>query len=161
MLSKGFGDGDHKSSSTTGSQFLEQFKTAQALAQLAAQHSQSDAPGNNTWDLSAAAQPPSLGQFATRFVLWLANHRSQEPLRSIQQAAGVPTDFRHDGGIPSGESAGDEHTIRGAGVPFLASNRQEQPPHADVPGVIGEPVGKSPTYPPKDEGSEKEGLPHV
>lgn len=63
MLSKGFGDGDHKSSSTTGSQFLEQFKTAQALAQLAAQHSQSDAPGNNTWDLSAAAQPPSLGQF--------------------------------------------------------------------------------------------------
>ncbi|XP_040188833.1 ubiquitin-associated protein 2-like isoform X2 [Rana temporaria] len=63
MLSKGFGDADHKSSSTTGSQFLEQFKTAQALAQLAAQHSQSDLSSNNTWDLSAAAQPPSLGQF--------------------------------------------------------------------------------------------------
>ncbi|KAM5129291.1 ubiquitin-associated protein 2-like isoform 3-T3 [Mantella aurantiaca] len=61
MLSKGFGD-DHKGSSTTGSQFLEQFKTAQALAQLAAQHSQSEASSNNTWDLTAA-QPPSLGQF--------------------------------------------------------------------------------------------------
>ncbi|XP_072284724.1 ubiquitin-associated protein 2-like isoform X5 [Pyxicephalus adspersus] len=63
MLSKGFGDGDHKGGSTTGSQFLEQFKTAQALAQLAAQHSQSDASSNNTWDLTSAAQPPSLGQF--------------------------------------------------------------------------------------------------
>ncbi|XP_018426090.1 PREDICTED: ubiquitin-associated protein 2-like [Nanorana parkeri] len=63
MLSKGFGDGDHKGSSTTGSQFLEQFKTAQALAQLAAQHSQSDASSNNAWDLTSAAQPPSLGQF--------------------------------------------------------------------------------------------------
>ncbi|KAM9294695.1 ubiquitin-associated protein 2-like [Gastrophryne carolinensis] len=62
MLSKGFGEGEHKVSSTTGSQFLEQFKTAQALAQLAAQHSQVDASAN-TWELSSAPQPPSLGQF--------------------------------------------------------------------------------------------------
>ncbi|XP_051527707.1 ubiquitin-associated protein 2-like isoform X2 [Myxocyprinus asiaticus] len=65
MLSKGFGDvGDPKvttGGSTTGSQFLEQFKTAQALAQLAAQHSQSGPPntGPSTWDTS----PTTLGQY--------------------------------------------------------------------------------------------------
>uniref|UniRef100_A0A8C2KYW1 Ubiquitin associated protein 2-like n=1 Tax=Cyprinus carpio TaxID=7962 RepID=A0A8C2KYW1_CYPCA len=66
MLSKGFGDvGDPKGTtggSTTGSQFLEQFKTAQALAHLVAQHSQSGTPnaGPSTWDTS----PPTLGQYA-------------------------------------------------------------------------------------------------
>ncbi|XP_056124296.1 ubiquitin-associated protein 2-like isoform X2 [Rhinichthys klamathensis goyatoka] len=65
MLGKGFGDvGDPKGTtggSTTGSQFLEQFKTAQALAQLAAQHSQSGPPnaGPSTWDTS----PTTLGQY--------------------------------------------------------------------------------------------------
>ncbi|XP_054619955.1 ubiquitin-associated protein 2-like isoform X3 [Dunckerocampus dactyliophorus] len=58
MLNKSFGDvGEPKGSSTgtTGSQFLEQYKTAQALAQLAAQHSQT-APANtnpSSWDTSA------------------------------------------------------------------------------------------------------------
>ncbi|XP_053560424.1 ubiquitin-associated protein 2-like isoform X3 [Bombina bombina] len=62
ILSKSFGESESKGGSTTGSQFLEQFKTAQALAQLAAQHSQSE--GNNTtWDLGSATQPPSLGQY--------------------------------------------------------------------------------------------------
>uniref|UniRef100_A0A671PU78 Ubiquitin-associated protein 2-like n=1 Tax=Sinocyclocheilus anshuiensis TaxID=1608454 RepID=A0A671PU78_9TELE len=65
MLSKGFGDvGDPKGTtggSTTGSQFLEQFKTAQALAHLVAQHSQSGTPnaGASTWDTS----PTTLGQY--------------------------------------------------------------------------------------------------
>uniref|UniRef100_A0A672TAR6 Ubiquitin-associated protein 2-like n=1 Tax=Sinocyclocheilus grahami TaxID=75366 RepID=A0A672TAR6_SINGR len=65
MLSKGFGDvGDPKGTtggSTTGSQFLEQIKTARALAQLAAQHSQSGPPnaGPSTWDTS----PTTLGQY--------------------------------------------------------------------------------------------------
>ncbi|XP_077051266.1 ubiquitin-associated protein 2-like isoform X7 [Siphateles boraxobius] len=65
MLGKGFGDvGDPKGTtggSTTGSQFLEQFKTAQALAQLAAQHSQSGPSnaGPSTWDTS----PTKLGQY--------------------------------------------------------------------------------------------------
>uniref|UniRef100_A0A8C6LTQ4 Ubiquitin associated protein 2 like n=1 Tax=Nothobranchius furzeri TaxID=105023 RepID=A0A8C6LTQ4_NOTFU len=64
MLSKGFGDvGEPKGASTgtTGSQFLEQYKTAQALAQLAAQHSQTG-PSNTaapSWDTSAT----SLGQY--------------------------------------------------------------------------------------------------
>ncbi|XP_063802863.1 ubiquitin-associated protein 2-like isoform X13 [Pseudophryne corroboree] len=63
MLSKGFGDGEPKGGSTTGSQFLEQFKTAQALAHLAVQHSQSDSSSSTTWDMGSTSQPPSLGQF--------------------------------------------------------------------------------------------------
>uniref|UniRef100_A0A8C9STT6 Ubiquitin associated protein 2-like n=1 Tax=Scleropages formosus TaxID=113540 RepID=A0A8C9STT6_SCLFO len=64
MLSKSFGDVvDPKATSggsTSGSQFLEQFKTAQALAQLAAQHTQtgSTAVPSSSWDTSA-----SLGQY--------------------------------------------------------------------------------------------------
>ncbi|XP_065429881.1 ubiquitin-associated protein 2-like isoform X20 [Chrysemys picta bellii] len=65
MLGKGFGDvGEAKSSSTTGSQFLEQFKTAQALAQLAAQHAQPG--GSNTsssWDMGSPAQSSALVQY--------------------------------------------------------------------------------------------------
>ncbi|NXH42627.1 UBP2L protein, partial [Dicaeum eximium] len=65
MLGKGFGDvGEAKGSSTTGSQFLEQFKTAQALAQLAAQHTQ---PAGNTtaasWDMGSTTQTSSLVQY--------------------------------------------------------------------------------------------------
>ncbi|XP_017944109.1 ubiquitin-associated protein 2-like isoform X2 [Manacus vitellinus] len=65
MLGKGFGDvGEAKGSSTTGSQFLEQFKTAQALAQLAAQHTQ---PAGSTtaasWDMGSTAQTSSLVQY--------------------------------------------------------------------------------------------------
>ncbi|XP_010900363.2 ubiquitin-associated protein 2-like isoform X4 [Esox lucius] len=61
MLSKGFGEvGDPKGGSTgttSGSQFLEQFKTAQALAQLAAQHSQAVQPSTSpsSWDTGPAA----------------------------------------------------------------------------------------------------------
>lgn len=64
MLSKSFGEvGDPKGASTgtTGSQFLEQYKTAQALAQLAAQHSQTGPPNttHSSWNTSG----PSLGQY--------------------------------------------------------------------------------------------------
>ncbi|NWS14993.1 UBP2L protein, partial [Pachyramphus minor] len=65
MLGKGFGDvGEAKGSSTTGSQFLEQFKTAQALAQLAAQHTQPT--GSTTaasWDMGSTTQTSSLVQY--------------------------------------------------------------------------------------------------
>ncbi|TEA29392.1 hypothetical protein DBR06_SOUSAS8610077 [Sousa chinensis] len=64
MLGKGFGDvGEAKGSSTTGSQFLEQFKTAQALAQLAAQHSQSGTTTTSSWDMGSTTQSPSLVQY--------------------------------------------------------------------------------------------------
>ncbi|KAK2101231.1 Ubiquitin-associated protein 2-like [Saguinus oedipus] len=52
MLREAFGDvGEAKGGSTMGSQFLEQFKTAQALAQLAAQHSQIESTTTSSWDM--------------------------------------------------------------------------------------------------------------
>uniref|UniRef100_A0A4W4EPM2 UBA domain-containing protein n=1 Tax=Electrophorus electricus TaxID=8005 RepID=A0A4W4EPM2_ELEEL len=80
MLSKhaqSFGEvGDTKSSSsgsTSGSQFLEQYKTAQALAQLAAQHSQGgpSSTGTSTWD----ASPTTLGQYDVK-------HATEAPVHS-------------------------------------------------------------------------------
>ncbi|XP_037120346.1 ubiquitin-associated protein 2-like isoform X4 [Syngnathus acus] len=58
MLNKSFGEvADQKAGTggTTGSQFLERYKTAQALAQLAAQHPQTGVPNANppSWDNSA------------------------------------------------------------------------------------------------------------
>lgn len=71
MLGKGFGDvGEAKGGSTTGSQFLEQFKTAQALAQLAAQHSQPGAPTSSSWDMGSATQSPSLVQYGEERGKW-------------------------------------------------------------------------------------------
>ncbi|KAJ6657006.1 hypothetical protein lerEdw1_003007 [Lerista edwardsae] len=73
MLGKGFSDvGEAKSGSgtatttTTGSQFLEQFKTAQALAQLAAQHPQpaGSSSAAASWDIGAPSQSSSLVQYA-------------------------------------------------------------------------------------------------
>ncbi|XP_062367533.1 ubiquitin-associated protein 2-like isoform X2 [Cinclus cinclus] len=65
MLGKGFGDvGEAKGSSTTGSQFLEQFKTAQALAQLAAQHTQPAGSATAaSWDMGSTTQTSSLVQY--------------------------------------------------------------------------------------------------
>lgn len=75
MLGKGFSDvGEAKggagatasaATTTTGSQFLEQFKTAQALAQLAAQHPQPAGSGSTatSWDIGATAQSSSLVQY--------------------------------------------------------------------------------------------------
>uniref|UniRef100_A0A4W4EPM7 UBA domain-containing protein n=1 Tax=Electrophorus electricus TaxID=8005 RepID=A0A4W4EPM7_ELEEL len=74
---KSFGEvGDTKSSSsgsTSGSQFLEQYKTAQALAQLAAQHSQGgpSSTGTSTWD----ASPTTLGQYDVK-------HATEAPVHS-------------------------------------------------------------------------------
>ncbi|KAG8538242.1 hypothetical protein GDO81_023040, partial [Engystomops pustulosus] len=77
MLSKGFGDGEPKGGTTSGSQFLEQFKTAQALAQLAAQHSESSS--STSWDLaSSAAQTTSLGQYDLK--------SSSDPFNKPQQS---------------------------------------------------------------------------
>eukprot|EP00069_Balaena_mysticetus_P005301 bmy_17910T0 len=64
MLGKGVGDvGEAKGRSTTGSQFLEQFKTAQALVQLAAQHSQSGTTTTSSWDMGSTTQSLSLMQY--------------------------------------------------------------------------------------------------
>ncbi|KAK2106685.1 Ubiquitin-associated protein 2-like [Saguinus oedipus] len=48
---------------TMGFQFLEQLKTAQALAQLAAQHSQTESTTTSSWDMGPMTQSPSLVQY--------------------------------------------------------------------------------------------------
>uniref|UniRef100_UPI00398E8AAF ubiquitin-associated protein 2-like n=1 Tax=Pristiophorus japonicus TaxID=55135 RepID=UPI00398E8AAF len=64
MLSKSFSDvGEPKGSSTAGSQLLEQLKTAQALAQLAAQHTQPTSNAASSWDMGPTSQPSALGHF--------------------------------------------------------------------------------------------------
>nr|XP_056708373.1 ubiquitin-associated protein 2-like isoform X4 [Euleptes europaea] len=69
MLGKGFSDvGEAKGTAatpTTGSQFLEQFKTAQALAQLAAQHPQptGSSTAATSWDIGGTTQSSSLVQY--------------------------------------------------------------------------------------------------
>ncbi|XP_043540010.1 ubiquitin-associated protein 2-like [Chiloscyllium plagiosum] len=64
MLSKNFGDvGEPKGGSTAGSQLLEQLKTAQALAQLAAQHTQPTSNAATSWDMGPTSQPSALSHF--------------------------------------------------------------------------------------------------
>ncbi|KAK2082385.1 Ubiquitin-associated protein 2-like [Saguinus oedipus] len=46
-----------------GSQFLEQLKTAQALAQLATQHSQTESTTTSSWDMGSMTQSLSLVQY--------------------------------------------------------------------------------------------------
>ncbi|XP_061598275.1 ubiquitin-associated protein 2-like isoform X1 [Cololabis saira] len=105
MLGKGFGDvGDSKGASTgtTGSQFLEQYKTAQALAQLAAQHSQTG-PTNTappTWDTSAA----SLGQYDMKSQPESGIHTpftKRQPYQAATSTSSMLDVFLQDKGLPT------------------------------------------------------------
>ncbi|XP_034748485.1 ubiquitin-associated protein 2-like isoform X5 [Etheostoma cragini] len=105
MLSKGFGDvGDPKSASTgtTGSQFLEQYKTAQALAQLAAQHSQTGPPNTtpSSWDTGAT----SLGQYDMKTQPESAVHTpftKRQPYQVATSTSSMLDVFLQDKGLPS------------------------------------------------------------
>uniref|UniRef100_UPI0037E98538 ubiquitin-associated protein 2-like isoform X2 n=1 Tax=Semicossyphus pulcher TaxID=241346 RepID=UPI0037E98538 len=104
MLSKGFGDvGDPKGASTgtTGSQFLEQYKTAQALAQLAAQHSQTGPPNTtpSSWDTSAA----SLGQYDMKTQQDSSIHSpftKRQPYPAATSTSSMLDVFLQDKGLP-------------------------------------------------------------
>ncbi|XP_034017401.1 ubiquitin-associated protein 2-like isoform X2 [Thalassophryne amazonica] len=104
MLNKGFGDvGDPKggSTGTTGSQFLEQYKTAQALAQLAAQHSQSGSPNTNpsSWDTSAT----SLGQYDMKTQPESTVHApftKRQPYQAATSTSSMLDVFLQDKGLP-------------------------------------------------------------
>ncbi|XP_071373735.1 ubiquitin-associated protein 2-like isoform X1 [Centroberyx affinis] len=105
MLSKGFGDvGDPKGGSTgttTGSQFLEQYKTAQALAQLAAQHSQTGPPNTtpSSWDTSAT----TLGQYDMKTQPESAVHTpftKRQPYQATTSTSSMLDAFLQDKGLP-------------------------------------------------------------
>ncbi|XP_029298472.1 ubiquitin-associated protein 2-like isoform X4 [Cottoperca gobio] len=107
MLSKGFGDvGDPKGASTgtTGSQFLEQYKTAQALAQLAAQHSQSGPPNTtpSSWDTSAT----SLGQYDMKSESAVHTpFTKRQPYQAATSTSSMLDVFLQDKGLPPSSSS--------------------------------------------------------
>uniref|UniRef100_A0A286XBU3 Ubiquitin associated protein 2 like n=1 Tax=Cavia porcellus TaxID=10141 RepID=A0A286XBU3_CAVPO len=87
MLGKGFGDVvEAKGGCTTGSQFLEQFKTAQALAHLAAQHSQSGSTTTSSWDMGSTTQSPSLNPNDS-----VHSHFTQRPMFLQEKPPAVAT----------------------------------------------------------------------
>uniref|UniRef100_A0A3Q1JGC3 UBA domain-containing protein n=1 Tax=Anabas testudineus TaxID=64144 RepID=A0A3Q1JGC3_ANATE len=108
MLSKGFGDvGDPKggSTGTTGSQFLEQYKTAQALAQLAAQHSQTGPPNTapSSWDTSAT----SLGQYDMKTQPESGVHTpftKRQPYQTASSTSSMLDVFLQEKGLPPSSS---------------------------------------------------------
>uniref|UniRef100_A0A672FB39 UBA domain-containing protein n=1 Tax=Salarias fasciatus TaxID=181472 RepID=A0A672FB39_SALFA len=115
MLSKGFGEvGDPKgaSSGTTGSQFLEQYKTAQALAQLAAQHSQTGPPNTapSSWDTSAA----SLAQYDMKTQTESAIHTpftKRQPYQAATSTSSMLDVFLQDKGLPPSSSVSSPSSL--------------------------------------------------
>nr|XP_015829162.2 ubiquitin-associated protein 2-like isoform X1 [Nothobranchius furzeri]XP_054601127.1 ubiquitin-associated protein 2-like isoform X1 [Nothobranchius furzeri] len=151
MLSKGFGDvGEPKGASTgtTGSQFLEQYKTAQALAQLAAQHSQTG-PSNTaapSWDTSAT----SLGQYEMKTQPESGIHSpftKRQPYQAPSSTTSMLDVFLQDKGLPpsSSSSLPQQTTSSPHAVPPPASSlpkmtavpslgQQVSPSSSDNPG---------------------------
>ncbi|XP_029023845.1 ubiquitin-associated protein 2-like isoform X2 [Betta splendens] len=114
MLSKGFGDvGDPKggSTGTTGSQFLEQYKTAQALAQLAAQHSQTGPPNTaqSSWDTSTT----SLGQYDMKTQSESAVHTpfTKRPYQAASSSSSMLDVFLQEKGLPPSSSVSSSSSL--------------------------------------------------
>uniref|UniRef100_A0AAQ5XZG8 UBA domain-containing protein n=1 Tax=Amphiprion ocellaris TaxID=80972 RepID=A0AAQ5XZG8_AMPOC len=115
MLSKGFGEvGDPKGASTgtTGSQFLEQYKTAQALAQLAAQHSQTGPPNTtpSSWDTSAS----SLGQYDIKSQPESAIHTAftkRQPYQAATSTSSMLDVFLQDKGLPPSSAVSSSSSL--------------------------------------------------
>ncbi|XP_026156899.1 ubiquitin-associated protein 2-like isoform X4 [Mastacembelus armatus] len=152
MLSKGFGEvGDPKggSTGTTGSQFLEQYKTAQALAQLAAQHSQSGPPNTapSSWDNNAT----SLGQYDMKAQPESAVHApftKRQPYQTATSTSSMLDVFLQDKGLPpssvsSSSSLAQQTTSSPHVVPPPASSL---PKMAAVPS-LGQQVSPSSSDP--------------
>ncbi|MED6287277.1 hypothetical protein CHARACLAT_014694 [Characodon lateralis] len=115
MLSKGFGEvGDPKggSTGTTGSQFLEQYKTAQALAQLAAQHSQTGAP--NTAPSSWANNASTLGQYEMKTQSEPGIHTpftKRQPYQTATTTSSMLDVFLQDKGLPPSSSVSSSSSL--------------------------------------------------
>uniref|UniRef100_H2L440 Ubiquitin associated protein 2-like n=1 Tax=Oryzias latipes TaxID=8090 RepID=H2L440_ORYLA len=142
MLSKGFGDVDPKggSTGTTGSQFLEQYKTAQALAQLAAQHSQSG-PTNtapSSWDTGAGP----LGQFDMKAPAEPGIHTpftKRQPYQAATSTSSMLDVFLQDKGLSASSSSSSlpQHSTSSS-LPKMGSmasvGHQVSPSSSDVQG---------------------------
>ncbi|XP_075868275.1 ubiquitin-associated protein 2-like isoform X2 [Nelusetta ayraudi] len=137
MLNKGFGDvGEPKgvSTGTTGSQFLEQYKTAQALAQLAAQHSQSGPPNTapSSWDTGAT----SLGQYDMKSQPDSAVHTpftKRQPYQSATSTSSMLDVFLQDKGLPPSSSVSSSTSL-----PQLTTSLPHAvpPPASSLPKMV-------------------------
>uniref|UniRef100_A0A667ZH14 Ubiquitin associated protein 2-like n=1 Tax=Myripristis murdjan TaxID=586833 RepID=A0A667ZH14_9TELE len=141
MLGKGFGDvGDPKGGSTgttTGSQFLEQYKTAQALAQLAAQHSQTGPPNTtpSSWDTSAT----TLGQYDMKSQPESAVHTpftKRQPYQAATSTSSMLDAFLQDKGLPPSSSVSSSPSLpqQTTPSPHVAPPSQVSPGSSDAQG---------------------------
>ncbi|XP_069033203.1 ubiquitin-associated protein 2-like isoform X2 [Embiotoca jacksoni] len=137
MLSKGFGEvGDPKGASTgtTGSQFLEQYKTAQALAQLAAQHSQTGPPNTtpSSWDTSAT----SLGQYDMKTQPESAIHTpftKRQPYQAATSTSSMLDVFLQDKGLPPSSSVSSSASLP---QQTTSSSHVVPPPASSLPKMV-------------------------
>ncbi|XP_053087203.1 ubiquitin-associated protein 2-like isoform X2 [Pangasianodon hypophthalmus] len=146
MLSKGFGEvGDSKGTSgnsTTGSQFLEQFKTAQALAQLAAQHSQSgpSSTGPSSWESS----PAPLAQYDMKSQTDAAGHSpftKRQPYQPTSSTASSMMDaFLQEKG-PTPSTASSQPT------PSTSLAQTVSTPKPSAPAVSQQQIPSGPSEP--------------
>ncbi|KAK2081865.1 Ubiquitin-associated protein 2-like [Saguinus oedipus] len=128
MLGKVFGDvGEAKGGSTTGSQFLEQFKTAQSLAQLAAQHSQTESTTTSSWDMGSMTQSPSLVQYNLK-------NPNDSTVHSFYPI------FNHDGGVPSGEVTCSAYLHSSTSTSVFSSAKQIHIGSINVTWIFRQPV---------------------
>ncbi|TSO05441.1 Ubiquitin-associated protein 2-like [Bagarius yarrelli] len=146
MLSKGFSEmGDSKGSSgnsTSGSQFLEQFKTAQALAQLAAQHSQSgpSSTGPSSWESSPAplahydmkSQPDAAGHGP--FTKRQTYQPTSSQIDAFLQEKGSSPSITSSQPISSTSLAQTVSAPKPSG-PTIPALAVEMPGSADIPGL--------------------------
>ncbi|XP_062292310.1 ubiquitin-associated protein 2-like isoform X2 [Scomber scombrus] len=138
MLSKGFGDvGDPKggTTGTTGSQFLEQYKTAQALAQLAAQHSQPGPPNTapSSWDTSGT----SLGQYDMKTQPESAVHTpftKRQPYQAATSTSSMLDVFLQDKGLPPSSSSASSLPQQTTSSPHVVP-----PPASSLPKMVAIP----------------------
>uniref|UniRef100_A0A669E9A2 Ubiquitin associated protein 2-like n=1 Tax=Oreochromis niloticus TaxID=8128 RepID=A0A669E9A2_ORENI len=137
MLSKGFGEvGEPKGASTgtTGSQFLEQYKTAQALAQLAAQHSQTGPPNTtpSSWDTSAA----SLGQYGEMRSAIHTPFTKRQPYQAATSTSSMLDVFLQDKGLPPSSSVSSSSSLP---QQTTSSPHVVPPPASSLPKMAGVP----------------------
>ncbi|XP_043993487.1 ubiquitin-associated protein 2-like isoform X2 [Gambusia affinis] len=140
MLSKGFGDvGDPKggSTGTTGSQFLEQYKTAQALAQLAAQHSQAGPPNTapSSWDNNAS----TLGPYEMKTQSESGIHTpftKRQPYQTATSTSSMLDVFLQDKGLPPPSSVSSSSSLP---QQTTSSTHAVPPPASSLPKMAAVP----------------------
>ncbi|KAM8883091.1 ubiquitin-associated protein 2-like [Synchiropus picturatus] len=139
MLSKGFSEvGDPKggTSGSTGSQFLEQYKTAQALAQLAAQHSQSGLHSStpSSWETSGTLGPYDMKSPPDSTVH--APFPKRQPFQAATSTSSMLDVFLQDKGLPPSSSVSSPPPLT---QQTSSTSHMVPPPASSLPKMVGVP----------------------